>query len=103
MALKLFPLRPWEYWRLTPAELGEMLVGSAARDEKEWERAAFIVSSLMNVSGKLLKKPVTVDQLLGRKPKRHEIVDPGLKFDELWRRVLEQRERKARADGDLDR
>lgn len=85
---------------LTPAELGDMMLGAAKREEQRWEREAWTVAHLMNISGKVLNQPITADSLLGRKNK-HEIIDPELKFDELWRRVeMLRAKEKAELDGD---
>ena len=59
-------LTPGEYWRLTPAGLADMMAGSAAREEREWERAAWMTAHLLNIAGKSLRREVTVDKLLGR-------------------------------------
>lgn len=60
-------LAPGDYWRLTPAELSDMLVGAAGRTEREWERTAWMTAHLLNIAGKSLRQAATVDRLLGRK------------------------------------
>lgn len=81
-------MAPEAFWPLTPVECGEMIQGAAGREERAWERAAFLGALIMNVSGKSLKKPVTPAQLLGRKgpivPK-----DPGAELEALRARALE--------------
>lgn len=60
-----------------------MLAGAAWREGREWERAAWAVAHLLNVSGKALRRSVTADELLG-KPRRFEVRDPHIEFDALW-------------------
>lgn len=65
-----------------------MLAGAAYRDEREWERTAWLAANIINVSGKVAKNQVTVDKLLGRK---RVIVpqfpaDPQAQVEELIRR-----------------
>jgi hypothetical protein len=64
-------LLPWQFWKMTPAELNAYVIGSRTRNEWAMERAAWMVSHLMNISGKSIKKGkhVTPDKLLGKKPK----------------------------------
>ena len=65
-----------------------MAAGYEWRNERSWERTAWIVSHLLNVSGKQMRTRVTVRQLL-RKPARAR--DQA----EWWARVEKQRaERK---------
>lgn len=88
VALKHLAIMPDEYWLLTPAELGEMLVGAGWRDEQDWERAAWMVAHLMNIEGKVLPKgkKVTPDSLLGRKKKPKKPQNIEADFKELVRR-----------------
>lgn len=62
-----------------------MAAGYEWRDERMWERMAWIVSHLLNVSGKQMRTRVTVRQLL-KKPTRAR--DQA----EWWARVEKQRE-----------
>jgi hypothetical protein len=54
---------PWDFWRMTPAELDERREGARRQDEREWERAAWMVRCIL---GAWTKTPPSVDQLLGR-------------------------------------
>ena len=74
---------------LTPAELGEMLAGASWREEREWKRVAWQTAHGLNVSGKMLRRTVTADELLGRK-REMVVKDPHAKFAELWRRKQER-------------
>ena len=47
---------PWEFERLTPAELDDLLEGYRERDLRQWQHEAWMVAHLMNISGKSLKK-----------------------------------------------
>lgn len=81
-------MRPTEFWDLTPFECSAMIEGAAGRESRAWERTACLASLLINVSGKTVKKPVTPEQLLGRRPK---VVprDPGAELEALKARALE--------------
>lgn len=58
-----------------------MLKAAQRRHEAEWRRTAWAVAHLMNVSGKVVKRPVTVDQLLRRKrPKAVLPTDLGIEL-----------------------
>jgi hypothetical protein len=57
---------PWDYYQLCPAEFRDMVRAHRKRHEQTWERTAWSVSKLMNISGKVVKQPVTVAKLLGR-------------------------------------
>ena len=87
-ANRALAMGPALFWSLTPAECSAMVEGAAGRESRELERTAFLASLLMNVSGKTLKKPITPEQLLGRKgpivPK-----DPGAELEALKARALE--------------
>lgn len=48
-----------------------MLKGYEWRNEREWERLAWLASHIMNASGNL-KKPVTMSKLLGKGPAAKE-------------------------------
>ena len=81
-------MTPEVFWPLTPFECSAMIEGAAGRESRDWDRTAFLASLLMNVSGKTVTKPVTPDQLLGRKGK---IVpkDPGAELEALRARAAE--------------
>lgn len=76
---------PDAFWQLTPFEVGCIVSGGAFRDEREWERAAFVAACTMNASGNM-KEPVTPAQLLGRK-ERIDVIDPGAKEAELMAKL----------------
>ena len=82
-----------------------MLAGAAHRDEREWERTAWLAANIINVSGKVAKRDVTVDKLLGRKSRSAAQPaqfpnDPAAAFSELVRRQSELEKRKANGQGD---
>jgi hypothetical protein len=77
---------PHEFWALTPIEAGMIVAGGAFREEREWERFAFLASCVMNVSGKTLKREITPEQLLGR-PRKIVAKDPGSKEAEFLARA----------------
>jgi hypothetical protein len=56
-------LLPWEFWNMTPAELTERHEARCERDDREWERSAWMVSWILAA---WTKDPPTVDELLGR-------------------------------------
>jgi len=64
IALVDLGLKPWEFDRLTLAELRLMQEAQRKREERETELAAWIISW---VTGPHLKKPISVDRILGRK------------------------------------
>ena len=84
-------LLPRDFWPLTPFEALALIEGGASREEREWERVAFLAANLMNIEGKSLKRPVTADQLLGRK-REVKVIDPEAKFEELRRRLEARQE-----------
>lgn len=86
VALKYLSLTPDEYWRLTPVELGEMMSGAQWRRFQHWEVAAWATAHLINVSGKVSKKQIKPDQLLGKRPKSRAVRSPENDFKELVRR-----------------
>jgi hypothetical protein len=87
-ALKYLPITPDTYWRLTSSELSDMLRGAIYRREQDRELAAWVTAHLMNVAGKVVKKKITADHLLGRK-RRGPITfeDKVASFDEIMRRA----------------
>lgn len=91
VALKHLAITPATYWRLTPAELAEMMEGAHWRRTQEWELAAWVTANLMNISGKVTKKRITPDKLLGKRPKPqfHEPRDYRADVEELLRRQRE--------------
>lgn len=72
---KVTTMLPDQFWGLTPFEAGCIVSGGAFREEKAWERAAFVAAHTINISEKSVKDPVTANQLLGRKD-RVRVVDP---------------------------
>lgn len=95
IALRLLPVSPDQYWRLTPVELSEMIEGAVQRDEREWERAAWITAYLLNISGKSMKRDITADELLGR-PRRIRVRDFDANFESLWAEI-----ERLRAEGKM--
>lgn len=85
MALGPLRLRPEEYGRKTLAELVDMIDGWIWRDELEWERTAWATAHVINISGKSVKRDVTVRKLLGRG------ITPGTatqgQKDRLWESI----------------
>jgi len=82
-------ITPDQYWKLTPAELGEMLEGYSWRQERVWDVAAWVTSHMINISGKTTRKKITPDKLLGRKKQamRNVTYDDKVKsFEEILRR-----------------
>lgn len=76
-----------------------MLSGVAERDDKARELAAWMTAHAMNISGKTVKKAVTVDSLLGRTAKQFPMSDKE-QFAELMRRqALIDEKKKELADG----
>ena len=77
---------PKDFWALTPNELGVMLEGATWREEQEWERMAWAVAHMLNISGKSIKRPVTGAKLLGRKtpPDKVKVKDPEGDWQKLW-------------------
>lgn len=68
-------LRPWEFGRLTFGEFYELAEGYHWRTKQEQIMAAGFVASIINTcTSRDLKKPVTVDMLLGREQKEKERV-----------------------------
>ena len=87
-AIRWLALQPEQYWRLTLVELHEMIQGAIWREGRQWERNAWIVAHLVNISGKSIKGKVTADSLLGKQKK---VQDPHVDFNEFWQRVEKQR------------
>jgi hypothetical protein len=54
-------LLPWEYERLTPAELVRYVTAYREREEEQWRRVAFMVSHILGAWG--IKR--SVNELLG--------------------------------------
>ena len=96
---KVTPILPADFWPLTPFEAGCIVSGGSFRDEREWDRAAFVASWVVNVSGKSVKEMVTPNKLLGRKDK---IVprDPVAEKLEQESRLKAWMEKLAREQGD---
>lgn len=72
-------LKPWEFWRLTHAELLDMMEGRKHQADMEMRRLAWHAANVMNVH---LKKPVTVEKLLKPKPQQTD-QDKKKQFDKL--------------------
>ena len=68
-------LKPWEFGRLTFGEFYELAEGYHWRTRQEQIMTAGFVASIINTcTSRDLKKPVTVDMLLGREPKEKQKV-----------------------------
>ena len=68
-------LKPWEFGRLTFGEFYALAEGYHWRTRQEQTMAAGFVASIINTcTSRDLKKPVTVDMLLGREPKAKQRV-----------------------------
>ena len=62
-------LKPWEFGRLTFGEFYELAQGYHWRIQQEQKMTAGFVASIINTcTSRDLKKPVTVDMLLGSDP-----------------------------------
>ena len=75
MAYGPLGLKPWEFGRLTFGEFYELAEGYHWRIQQEQKMTAGFVASIINTcTSRDLKKPVTVDMLLGREPKEKQKV-----------------------------
>ena len=75
MAYGPLGLKPWEFGRLTFGEFYELAEGYHWRTRQEQIMTASFVASIINTcTSRDLKKPVTVDMLLGREPKEKQKV-----------------------------
>ena len=75
MAYGPLGLKPWEFGRLTFGEFYELAEGYHWRIRQEQIMTAGFVASIINTcTSRDLKKPVTVDMLLGREPKEKQKV-----------------------------
>jgi len=93
-------LSPSEFATLTFEEFGQLVTGYQKRFELTREREAHWVAALMNATGNF-KKPITVDQLIGRRP--GEEADAGKaslneRADAARRARIEERRRRAAAN-----
>jgi len=70
LAYGALQLKPWEFGRLTPGEFIALLEGYKWRMEQRQILLAQFVAPIINTcANRELKKPVTVEMLLGREPK----------------------------------
>ena len=68
-------LKPWQFGRLTFGEFYALAEGYHWRTKQEQTMAAGFVASIINTcTSRDLKKPVTVDMLLGREQKEKQSV-----------------------------
>ena len=75
MAYGPLGLKPWDFGRLTFGEFYELAEGYHWRTRQEQIMTAGFVASIINTcTSRDLKKPVTVDMLLGREPKEKQKV-----------------------------
>ena len=59
-------LKPWEFGKLTPGELRQLIEGYLWRAEQRQTAAARLVAPIINTCTRHeLKRPVTVDMLMG--------------------------------------
>ena len=66
-------LKPWEFGQLTFGEFYELAEGYHWRTRQEQIMTAGFVASIINTcTSRDLKKPVTVDMLLGQAPKEKQ-------------------------------
>jgi len=66
-------LKPWEFGRLTPGEFQELVEGYLWRtQERQIEAARFVAPIINTCTSYELKRPVTVEMLLGKDPKTKE-------------------------------
>lgn len=64
-------LRPWEFGRLTPGELAQLVAGYKWRSEEKQRVAACLVAPIINTcASHELKRPVTVEMLMGIESKK---------------------------------
>lgn len=90
VALSELEIGAGEYWRSTLAELGERLHGVRERQERDTRRAAWVIMHMLNVSGKSLKRDVSIDDLLGTTHLRRRELDARVRRErEEERRRLE--------------
>ena len=85
-------LKPWEFGRLTPGELAQMVEGYRWRSEERQIAAARMVAPIINTcTSHELKRPVTVEMLMGIQPakKKREVRTPDQAKVELAQLVAE--------------
>ena len=59
-------LKPWEFGKLTPGELRQLIEGYLWRGEQRQTAGARLVAPIINTcTSHELKRPVTVDMLMG--------------------------------------
>ena len=100
MAYGMLRLQPYEFARLTFAEFGLLVKGCQERLEHQREREAYWVAALMNATGNF-KKPVTVEQLIGRRPGEAEDTAKASlseRADAARRARIEERRRRVAAN-----
>lgn len=51
------------------------------REDRDWQRAAFVAAHIINVSGKTVKTPVHPEDLLGRKHERRKRLDERVRAE----------------------
>ena len=65
-------LQPWNdadaFWNMTPAEFDRTVAAYRKRIDDEWYRTAWMVAWIMRPH---IKKKITPEKLLGRKPLKH--------------------------------
>ncbi len=73
MAYGVLHLKPWEFASLTPGEFHQMAQGADERHEQQRWRDAWVVSHLMNISGKHVKREISPAELMGPKYVKRQI------------------------------
>ena len=69
-------LTPWEFGQLTPGEFQQMIDGYLWRKEqKQWAAAQLVAPIINTCTNYELKRPVTVDMLLGIEPAKKKSTD----------------------------
>jgi len=75
-------LKPWEFEQLQPHEFYKLYEGFVWRQEQQEALAAYFVSHLMNISGKVAKRTIQPKDLL--KPLRQASKQRDKKVDEEY-------------------
>jgi len=93
LAIVELGVKPWEFGQLTLGELWLMVRAKQKRDESERERIAWLISW---VTAPHVKKPISVDQILGRKSKNQMKTKAERKEELEWlkKRFAKQLEKR---------
>ena len=82
-------LKPWEFWRLTPAELDAMVEAAHRREEREAYRMAWIACHIYRAAfqafggkkGARVAAKITPEKLLGLKPRKRPEMESDMTTD----------------------